>query len=126
MDRFQLPEARKDRLVIQDLPEEILVYDLNTNKAHCLNETAAFVWKTCNGNNSVAEITKLFEKKSGDQISEDFIWLAIDQLNDKKLLKTGLDSRFNGKSRREAIKKIGMATVISLPVVTSRSHRQAS
>jgi hypothetical protein len=51
MNGIHKPEARKDGLVIQDLPEEILVYDLNTNKAHCLNQTAAYVWQACDGLN---------------------------------------------------------------------------
>ena len=115
----QTPEARKDGLVIQDMPEEVLVYDLNTNKAHCLNQTAAFVWKACDGNNSIADITRMFEKQSGDQINEDLIWLAIDQLNENDLLTSKINSRFHGESRRSVIKKIGLAAVIALPVVAS-------
>ncbi len=69
MNEVHKPEARKDGLVIQDLPEEILVYDLNTNKAHCLNQTAAYVWQVCDGNNSVTDITKLFAKQFGGQIN---------------------------------------------------------
>ncbi len=55
MKSSQVPIARKEGLVIQEMPEEVLVYDLDTNKAHCLNQTAAFVWKSCDGRNSVAE-----------------------------------------------------------------------
>ena len=42
-----IPRARTDRLVIQDLPDETLVFDQLTNKAHCLNRTTALVWKHC-------------------------------------------------------------------------------
>ena len=45
----QRPVARQEGLVIQEMPDEVLVFDLKTNKAHCLNETAAFVWKACDG-----------------------------------------------------------------------------
>jgi hypothetical protein len=47
----QFPCARKAGLVIQDMPDEVLVYDLDTNKAHCLNKSAAFVWRSCDGKN---------------------------------------------------------------------------
>ena len=57
MNHSQVPVARKENLVIQEMPEEVLVYDMDTNKAHCLNRTAAFVWKSCDGKNSVAPIT---------------------------------------------------------------------
>lgn len=119
MKSSNIPVARKEGLVVQETAEEVLVYDLNNNKAHCLNQTAAFVWKSCNGDNSISEITKLFEKETGAAVQEDFIWLAIDQLNEKNLLTANLPSNFAGRSRREAIKKIGLATVVALPIVAS-------
>jgi hypothetical protein len=119
MKSSNIPVARKEGLVVQETAEEVLVYDLNSNKAHCLNQTAAFVWKSCNGNNSISEITRLFEKEVGSAVQEDLIWLAIDQLNEKNLLAADLKSNFAGRSRREAIKKIGLATVVALPIVAS-------
>ncbi len=119
MNNPQLPVARKEGLVIQEMPGEILVYDLATNKAHCLNQTAAFVWESCNGENSVADITRLFGNFSGSPVQEDLVWLALDQLNEKKLLEKEITVKFNQPSRREVIKKIGLATVIALPLVSS-------
>lgn len=119
MNSSQNPTARKDGLVIQEMPDEVLVYDLNTNKAHCLNETAAFVWKSCDGENTVADILTNFESQSGNKINEDLIWLAIDQLSDKDLLEKGIEPKFAGQSRREVIKKVGLAAVVALPLVAS-------
>src|SRR5215203_3184175 len=119
MKSSQVPVARKEGLVIQETSEEVLVYDLSTNKAHCLNQTAAFVWKSCDGNNSVPQITELFEKESGSVVHEDLIWLAIDQLNEKNLLEKEMKSSFAGRSRRDVLKKIGLATVVALPIVAS-------
>jgi hypothetical protein len=119
MKSSQVPVARKEGLVIQETTEEVLVYDLTSNKAHCLNQTAAFVWKSCDGNNSIPDITKLFENEIGSMVHEDLIWLAIDQLNEKNLLESVVASNFAGCSRREVIKKIGLATVVALPLVAS-------
>ncbi len=119
MNNSQRPIARQEGLVIQEMPDEILVFDMETNKAHCLNKTAAFVWKACDGKNSVADITKLFGSKSDSAVEENLVWLAIDQLNDNNLLAKELKADFNGQSRREVIKKIGMAAVIALPIVAS-------
>ncbi len=115
----QRPVARKEGLVIQEMPDEVLVFDTETNKAHCLNETAAFVWKSCNGTNSVADITQSFGNQSGKPVDENLVWLAIDQLNENNLLAENLQADFNGQSRREVIKKIGLAAVIALPIVSS-------
>ena len=115
----QRPVARKEGLVIQEMPDEVLVFDLETNKAHCLNQTAAFVWKACNGTNSVADITQSFGNQSGKPVDENLVWLAIDQLNENNLLAEKLQANFGGQSRREVIKKIGLAAVIALPIVSS-------
>lgn len=119
MKSSQIPVARKEGLVIQETTDEVLVYDLTSNKAHCLNQTAAFVWKSCDGSNSVTEITQLFEKEAGAPVHEDLIWLAIDQLSEKNLLESRAAMSFAGRSRREVIKKIGLATVVALPLVAS-------
>ncbi len=44
------PLARKADLVTKEVADEVLVYDLKSHKAHCLNQTAALVWKYCDGN----------------------------------------------------------------------------
>lgn len=119
MKNSLVPVARKDGLVIQETSDEVLVYDLTSNKAHCLNQTAAFIWKSCNGNNSIPDIIKRFEIETGVGVHEDLVWLAIDQLNDKNLLEKEITAKFAGKSRREVIKKLGLATVVALPIVAS-------
>jgi len=115
----QLPCARKAGLVIQDMPDEVLVYDLDTNKAHCLNKSAAFVWRSCDGKTSISDIARLFEIQTGDKVSDDFVWLALDELNENSLLESEVKASFAGRSRREVIKKIGLASVVALPIVAS-------
>jgi hypothetical protein len=112
------PTARHNGLVIQDTPDEVLVYDLNTNKAHCLNSSAAFIWRACDGTRSVADIVREFDATTGE-VTEDFVWLAIDQLNETGLLENDVAPRFAGQSRRQVIKKIGLASMVALPVIAS-------
>lgn len=113
-------QARTEGLVIQEMPNEVLVYDLNTNKAHCLNQTAAFVWKKCDGKNSVSDITVLLENEFNATVHEDLVWLAIDQLSKDQLLEAKeIASPISGMSRRDVVKRIGLASVIALPIVAS-------
>ena len=119
MNNSQNPLARKNDLVVQEVTDEVLVYDLSSNKAHCLNETAAMVWKSCDGSNSVTDIAKLIGTDKGGHISDDLVWLAIDQLSENNLLEKQIESNFAGQSRRDVIKKIGLAAVIGLPIVAS-------
>lgn len=114
------PIARKDDLVIQEMGGEILVYDLRTNKAICLNQTSALVWQNCDGKKDAVEIAKNIEKKLGSDVDEDFVWLAVNLLEKENLLdKTGFIDKFNGLSRREVIKKIGLTSMIALPLVST-------
>lgn len=107
--------ARQNGIVVQEMPDEVLVYDLDSNKAHCLNQSAALVWKSCDGTNTVGDIVKQFDGK----VTEDFVWLAIDQLNENGLLQNEVAPRFQGQSRRQVLKTIGLASMVALPVIAS-------
>ena len=114
------PQARTEEIVVQELHDETLVYDLNTHKAHCLNQTASLVWKGCDGKRSAAEIAKLLAKQSGGPISEAVVWLALRQLGERHLLAEKLTppAALAKVSRREVARKLGLAAV-ALPLVTS-------
>ncbi|MFN0138550.1 MAG: PqqD family protein [Pyrinomonadaceae bacterium] len=113
------PLARQTDLVVQETPDEVLVYDIHSSKAHCLNRSAAFVWRACNGENSIADIARQFELNGTGSVSEDFVWLAIDQLQENALLENEMAPRFEGQSRRQVIKKIGLASMVAVPVIAS-------
>jgi hypothetical protein len=116
-----IPVSRKDNLVIQELEKEVLIYDLKENKAYCLNETSALVWQACDGKRSVAEISKFVGEKLNLPANEDIVWFALDQLKKEYLIDNGdtLPNQFDGLSRREIVKKVGLGTLVALPIVAS-------
>jgi hypothetical protein len=122
------PLIRTDKIVMQELPDEILIYDLQNDTAYRLNETSAHVYRLCDGKNSVAEMSRRLTKQLRHPVSEDLISLACLQLAEDNLLqKTSLlETPFAGLSRREAIRKVGMASLVALPVIASLSAPQAS
>jgi hypothetical protein len=113
------PIARTNEIVVLEVENETLVYDLRVSEAHCLNETAAFVWKNCDGSNTVTEIAGLIESRYKMPVDGDFVWLALDQLQERKLLADGFVDRSRLTSRREMIKRVGMASVIAAPIIAS-------
>lgn len=121
------PLGRKENIVVQETGDEVLLYDLNDNKAYCLNETSAAVWELCDGNRSVTEINVKLSEKMKQSTSEELVWLALDQLKKEKLLTNHetINIDFNGMSRRDAIRKVGFASLIALPVIMSL-HTPAS
>jgi len=115
------PTAKRDNLVIQKTENELLVYDLNSNRALCLNETSFLVWKSCDGKRSVGEIAGKVGKKLNATVTNEVVWLALDQLEKEGLLEDRgkIESPFEGLSRREVIRKVGMASMVALPIVAS-------
>lgn len=114
------PKARKERLVIKELANETLVYDEINHKAHCLNETAALVWKFCDGRTTIPRMTRRLEKEMSVSMPEQTVWLAIKQLEESRLLDVAVThpSWIPQTSRRELVRRLGIAAV-ALPLITS-------
>lgn len=121
MKKRTAPKARKENLVFQEIDGEVLIYDLDTTKAFCLNKTSALIWQACDGSKDVSEIRNLLGKQLNSPVNEDLIWLALDQLKRENLIENSgeLENKFEGIPRREAIRKIGMASLIALPVIAA-------
>ncbi len=115
-----VPPKRKDAIVAQ-VDHEFLVLDTKTNKAHCLNQTAHRVWALCDGETSVAEMVRVLSEESGTQVYAKIVWMALGQLRKARLLHKEPSFPDNPRlaSRREAVRKIGVAAALALPVVTS-------
>jgi Coenzyme PQQ synthesis protein D (PqqD) len=121
LDRERKPLARIDSLILKRVDGELLVYDLDRNKAHCLNETAALVWNHCDGRNNVARIARLMEKDLGTPVDEKIVWFALSQLSKDHLLEEKIvpPELIAGMNRRQMIRALGVAAVVAVPVVTS-------
>ena len=118
----RFPRARTEGLVIQELPDEVLVYDRDRDKAHCLNQTAALVWKYCDGKTTVPTIAKRLERDlKTDLVDEKVVWYALGQLGKDHLLEESVapPALLAGMSRREMVRVLGLAAVVAVPLVTS-------
>ena len=115
------PKSRKSNIVVQELDKELLIYDLSNNKAFCLNESLILVWQYADGRNSVTDISILLSRKLKTKVSEEFVQFGLDQLKKDNLLENGteFEINFNGLNRRQIIKKIGFASMITLPLISS-------
>lgn len=115
------PTARREGLIIRELEDETLVYDLERDEAHCLNQTAALVWKHCDGRKAVAEIAALLEDELKTTVDERVVCLALVQLRRKRLLSERVShARSTPRiSRRELALKLAQAAVLALPLITT-------
>jgi pyrroloquinoline quinone biosynthesis protein D len=57
---------RRDDIRSEDVANEAVLYDPTRGQAVYLNDTAAIVWKLCDGTRTVAEMTELLAKELGD------------------------------------------------------------
>ncbi len=121
---MRLPLARSEGLVIEELADELLVYDLDVKHAHCLTPTAASVWRLCDGKTSVDAIAEDLGLATGDLV------LALDELERCELLVEPLPAN-GGLSRRELGLKVtkvaaGVATVPLILSIAAPAAAQSS
>src|SRR6266550_4534596 len=117
---IQFPKARKHNLIIKELTDETLVYDRENDQAHCLNKTAALVWKNCDGEKSIADIRKSLAGSVADPMDDAVIWMALDELEKFKLMAQvpTRTNAFAGVTRRQMMRTLGVAAV-DLTVIVS-------
>lgn len=111
----KLPIARTSDIVVQDVGIEILIYDLRTHKAYSLNETSSIVYQACDGETTFEQL------RVKNKFTDEIIFLAIDELRKENLIENGEEYGFSfaGISRREAIRKAALASMIALPLISS-------
>lgn len=119
MESKNNPKSRENDLVIQELKSELMIYDLKINKVFSLNETSAMIWNLCDGKNSVTDISGQLSKKLKQPVTDDLVWLAIEQFKSDDLLanNTEVATKFDGLSRRQVVRQIGLTSVIALPMI---------
>jgi len=121
--RQPFPRARRRGLVTCEVAGELLVYDLEQDKAHCLNSTAARVWRRCDGRTSVPEITRDLNRTSRVTLETDVVWFVLGQLKRAQLLGLPVPEEPNTGdtklTRRELIKRAGIGAAIGFPLVRS-------
>jgi|SRR5687767_224119 len=123
----ELPRARQASLIVKEVDNETLVYDLETDQAHCLNDTAARVWKSCDGKNSIKDIAAQLTSPDQSAVDENVVWLALDQLEKFKLLdeSPAKPAMLAGMTRRQMVARLGVAAA-ALPAIVSLVTPHAS
>jgi hypothetical protein len=118
----KIPQARRSGLIIQEVDGEILIYDQETNKAHCLNQTAAKVWKYCDGETTLADACNALSRDLETRVDEKLIWYAVDQFSKDNLLEREIEPPafvIAGMNRRQLVRTLGLAAIVAVPLVTS-------
>jgi hypothetical protein len=113
--------ARKEGLLVHPLEDEVLVYDLVRHKAHCLNQASATVWKHCDGKHGAGDLARIAGRELDIPFDEQMVWLALGQLDKARLLEQRITPGSGPAkiTRREVIKRVGLAAAVSAPLISS-------
>jgi hypothetical protein len=117
MRAARLPLSRTDNLVIRELDDETLVYDMERDEAHCLNQTAALVWQQCDGKTTAAQAARILENQLDVKVDTDLVWLAVKQLKRFHLVQA--TSKTPSVSRRDLVLRYAPAALALLPAIIS-------
>jgi hypothetical protein len=101
------------------MADEVLVYDLDRNRGHCLNRTAALIWEHCDGKVTIKELASMLERDLKTQVDERVIWYGLNQLSKFRLLDepVAMPASLARLTRRELVKRIGLT--VSVPLIIS-------
>src|SRR3989304_1386272 len=114
------PHRRKRGLAVQTLADEVLVYDLERHRAHCLNETAAVVWRHCDGKTSVPQMARILQRELDAPADRELVRYALDRPARGHLLEgPPASARYTRRGFMGRLKKRGLAASVMLPVVGS-------
>jgi peptide-methionine (S)-S-oxide reductase len=124
--RTPAPSARRHRLFVQEVGDELVVFDQETRKAHRLNPTASFVWRACDGRTGVADIARTMRPKFGPAADANLVRVALGLLDAARLLEDESRHARNEivERRRAFLQKSAAAGAVSLmmPVVATLSR----
>ena len=110
------PVARSTDLIVEEIGEEVLVYDTVANRGHSLTREAAKVWRSCDGATSVEELSAKLS------LDDETVGRALNELSSCELLEEPtLFPVAEGSTRRDATKKMAKigAAAFAAPLIIS-------
>jgi hypothetical protein len=122
------PRARTTGLVTRELGGELVVFDQQSCRAHCLNRTAALVFRLADGRRTAADLAEGVAEQAGSHADLALVHDSLAQLRAAGLLEEG-DPTTGGRpapfepapcsSRREVLKSVALGASVAAPLVLS-------
>ena len=107
------PLARSQDLIVEEVGDEVLVYDSNADTAHCLSPDAASVWRRCDGKTPIDGLTAQVD------LSAERVESALSELERCELLEQPATPA--GHTRRDLTLKVARisAAAAATPLIIS-------
>lgn len=104
------PLARTATMTMERVGDELVVYDAETHEAHNLNRIAERVWRLCDGNTTLGQITERLRQEFAPAIDISIVETAVQDLGEAGLLA----EKVRLPTRRQVA-----ASALLVPVVSS-------
>src|SRR4051812_38780447 len=104
------PQARTN-VVVQEVGDELMVYDLERDEAHCLEPLAARVWRLADGETPVEKLVERLAPEAANpspgEADDAAVWSALEALGDANLLVQPVEppAEIQVRSRRQVIRR---------------------
>jgi hypothetical protein len=110
------PVARRTGLVVRELPGEVLVYDTESHRAHCLDRTAGAVFRHADGTRTVGDLAAILGTGEG---GDEVVRATLASLAEAGLLAEADAKTAPGLTRREVVRRVGIGAAVLVPAVVS-------
>jgi hypothetical protein len=126
MIQHRFPRRTIENLSLQQVGDEILVYDERRHVAFCLDRVASAVWTLCDGEHSLECMADVLTEKLAQPVNEDGVLFALAQMERDGLLQPEQAEAelptlgmLSSVSRRSMMARIGAGAVMMLPVIAA-------
>jgi len=115
----ELPSTRfkQKKLIARPIDDELLLFNEETNTAHCLNGIAGEMWKACERQSSVADVAAALHTRWPD-MDKEVVQASLSRMAAAGLLEETIDEEIS-TGRRDLIRKLGFAAAAVLPIVVT-------
>ena len=110
--RTRKPVARTENLVVEEIGDEVLIYDQRIDEAHCLSVSAGQVWRACDGTMDAKELAAKLV------LDADTVTRALQELEECSLLDVLPSSRITRREATAKMAKVGGAAAAA-PLIYS-------
>jgi hypothetical protein len=117
-DGFESRRFKQKKLITKKLDGELLLFEKETNTAHCLNDIAAEMWLACERESSATDITHCLRMRWPD-VEQEVVVASLGRMAATGLLVETIAQEKISTDRRDLIRKLGLTAAAVLPIVVT-------
>ena len=120
MNSREAPRSIRQKISMQQIGTETLVYDGLRQRAYCLNQSSSAIWRLADGEHTVGEIRAAASVELKSEVSEEFVLFALEELRRDGLLEPSpVAEGVPAISRRAMMRGLGVGGALLVPVIAS-------